>query len=498
MENLIKLNQMNLAEVAKKISCPTYDRSKVKAGIVHVGIGGFHRAHEAFYTDQLLHDTSVTDWGICGVALLDFDTKIYNTLKAQDGLYTLIIKELDGTLTKRVIGSIVECLYAPENPMQVIDKMASPDIKIITLTITEGGYNYNEATEAFDFENPQIHYDLEHPDAPKTIFGYLTQALKRRKAKGLAITIQSCDNIKGNGDLAKRMLLSYVEKAEPELMAWIEDNVSFPNSMVDRITPATSPVDISNLNASSGIDDAWPVVCEPFHQWVIEDEFKAGRPAWETVGAQFVADVDPYEKMKLTLLNAGHSVLGILGALRGYTTIDEAVYNTEISTFLRLYMDEEVTPTLSDLEGVDLDKYKETLLHRFGNIYMKDQIDRICSESSAKFPIFVLPTVNAQLARQGSVDFAALVVAAWAIYSLGKDENQHDLIIKDVMQASLAKQAELAKENPSEFLELESIFGKLKTSETFVKAFTKAYNSISDNGVEQSVIAWNTSVLKHS
>ncbi|WP_159022913.1 mannitol dehydrogenase family protein [Formosa sp. L2A11] len=496
MENLIKLNQMNLAEVAKKVSCPTYDRSKVKAGIVHVGIGGFHRAHEAFYTDQLLHDANVTDWGICGIALLEYDTKIYNTLKAQDGLYTLVIKELDGTLTKRVIGSIVECLYAPENPMQVIEKMANPDIKIITLTITEGGYNYNEATEAFDFDNPQIQYDLEHPDAPKTIFGYLTQALKRRKENGLAVTIQSCDNIKGNGDLAKRMLLSYVEKAEPQLMDWIEANVSFPNSMVDRITPATSPVDISNLNTSSGIDDAWPVVCEPFHQWVIEDKYKVGRPAWETVGAQFVEDVDPYEKMKLTLLNAGHSVLGILGALRGYATIDEAVYNPEISTFLKLYMDQEVTPTLSDLEGVDLDAYKSMLLKRFGNIYMKDQIDRICSESSAKFPIFVLPTVNSELAREGSVDFAALVVAAWAIYSLGKDEQGQDLIIKDAMETALAKQAVLAKENPAVFLELESIFGKLKTSKTFVNAFTKAYKAISENGIEHSVIAWNNSTLK--
>jgi len=498
VENLIKLNQMNLAEVAKKISCPNYDRSKVKAGIVHVGIGGFHRAHQAFYTDQLLHDTSITDWGICGVALLDFDTKIYNTLKEQDGLYTLVIKELDGTLTKRVIGSIVECLYAPENPMQVIEKMAHQDIKIITLTITEGGYNYNEATEAFDFENPQIQYDLEHPDAPKTIFGYLTQALKRRKEHGLAITIQSCDNIKGNGDLAKRMLLSYVEQAEPDLIAWIEDNVSFPNSMVDRITPATSPVDISNLNASSGIDDAWPVVCEPFHQWVIEDEFKAGRPAWETVGAQFVDDVDPFEKMKLALLNAGHSVLGILGALKGCTTIDEAVHNPEISTFLRLYMDEEVTPILSDLEGVDLEKYKATLLHRFGNIYMKDQIERICSETSAKLPIFILPTVNAQLAGQGSVDFAASVIAAWAIYSLGKDENHDDLIIKDVMANTLAKQAQMATSDPAKFLELESIFGKLRTSKPFVNAFTNAYETISNNGIDSSVVAWNRSVLKHS
>ncbi|QCX38940.1 mannitol dehydrogenase family protein [Aureibaculum algae] len=493
MEKIIKLNQKNLAEIAKRISCPTYNRSNIKTGIVHVGIGGFHRAHEAFYTDALLHDDSIKDWGICGVALLEFDTKIYNTLKEQNGLYTLIIKELDGTLTKRVIGSIVECLYAPENPTTVIEKMASPEVKIITLTITEGGYNYNEATRGFDFENPQIHYDLEHPESPKTIFGYLTQALKLRKERGLlGVTIQSCDNIQGNGHMAKKMLLSYVQKAEPELVAWIETNVSFPNSMVDRITPATAALDIEKLKETSGVDDAWPVVCEPFKQWVIEDDFSTDRPAWETVGAQFVEDVVPYEKMKLSLLNAGHTVLGIIGALMGYDTIDESVHNPHINAFLKKYMDIEVTPTLGQLEGVDLESYKQSLLQRFGNINIKDQIDRICSESSAKFPIFVLPTVTTNLKEKGSIDFASLVIAAWAIYSLGKDENGKVLIIKDAMKATLnEKSIAASKYNPEAFLEIETIFGKLKDAPTFVSTYTTAYKNILKNGIEKCVIDLN-------
>ncbi|MDV7188300.1 mannitol dehydrogenase family protein [Lutibacter sp. TH_r2] len=497
MKNIINLNQNNLAEIANKVPCPTYNRNNIKTGIVHVGIGGFHRAHEAFYTDQLLHDESVKEWGICGVALLDFDTKIYNTLKEQDGLYTLIVKELDGTLTKRVIGSIVECLFAPENPSKVIEKMASSDVKIITLTITEGGYNYNEATKAFDFDNPLIQHDLDNPEAPKTIFGYLTEALKLRQQKGLkGITIQSCDNIQGNGHMAKKMLLSYVEKAAPELVSWIEKNASFPNSMVDRITPATSPTDISNLVETSGINDAWPVVCEPFKQWVIEDDFIAGRPAWETVGAQFVDDVVPFEKMKLSLLNAGHSVLGILGDLMGYATIDESVSNQEIKEFLNNYMNIEVTPTLAGLKGVDLNAYKQSLLQRFGNIYIKDQIDRICSESSAKFPIFILPTVNKQLEINGSVEFASFVVAAWAIYSLGKNENGKPLLIKDAMKAILNEKAILAKENPEAFLEIASIFGKLKDSKIFVNTYTTAYNNIVKYGVENCVIAINNKVSK--
>ncbi|MEP3967800.1 MAG: mannitol dehydrogenase family protein, partial [Nonlabens sp.] len=295
----------------------------------------------------------------------------------------------------------------------------------------------------------------------------------------------------GNGDMTKRMLLSYVSKAVPELVDWIESHVSFPNAMVDRITPATAASDIINLKETTGVEDAWPVVCEPFKQWVIEDDFIEGRPAWENVGAQFVKNVEPYEKMKLSLLNAGHSVLGILGALIGYDTIDESVSNIHIRTFLHNYMDIEVTPTLGDLEGINLKEYKASLLERFGNINIKDQIDRICSESSAKFPIFILPTVNAQLVEKESVEFAAFVVAAWAIYSLGKDENGEDLIIKDAMKSQLHEKAAASVIEPASFLTLESIFGKLESSVVFKSAFTKAYEDITKNGVEQSIIKRN-------
>ncbi|MDO6737446.1 mannitol dehydrogenase family protein [Wenyingzhuangia sp. 2_MG-2023] len=490
-----QLNNQNLAKFKDQVAIPTYDRSQVKTGIVHVGIGGFHRAHQALYTDQLLHQPNNSDWGICGVALLEFDLKIYQTLKDQDGLYTLVVKELDGTFTKRIVGAITECLFAPENPSKVIEKMASEEVKIITLTITEGGYNYNEATGAFDATNPQIQHDIENPFAPKTIFGYLTQALKVRKEKGLkGITIQSCDNIQGNGHMTQKMLLSYVQLAEPTLVTWIENNVSFPNSMVDRITPATAPTDIESLKETSGIEDAWPVVCEPFKQWVIEDDFVNGRPAWETVGAQFAKDVVPYEKMKLSLLNAGHSVLGILGALIGYNTIDEVVHNKNISTFLKGYMDDEVTATLGTLEGVDLEVYKKSLIERFGNSNIKDQIDRICSESSAKIPIFILPTVNAQLKDKVKIKHAAFVLAAWAIYSIGKDEKGNDLSIKDALKITLQEKAIQAQNNPKVFLEIETVFGDLSKNEAFVKAFENAYKSIVEQGVENCVVAINNTL----
>nr|WP_321226217.1 mannitol dehydrogenase family protein [uncultured Psychroserpens sp.] len=494
MEKL-KLNTKNLSAISERVATPKYDRSNIKTGIVHVGIGGFHRAHEAFYTDQLLQNELVKDWGICGVALLDFDTKIYNTLKEQDGLYTLIVKELDGTHNKQIIGSIVECLFAPENPLKVIEKMAGPEVKIITLTITEGGYNYNEATKQFDFTNPLIVHDLANPNAPKTIFGYLTQALKLRQERGLkGLTIQSCDNIQGNGHMTQNMLLSYVAKAALTLTEWIIDNVSFPNAMVDRITPVTSIEDIAHLKETSGIDDAWPVVCEPFKQWVIEDNFIEGRPAWETVGAQFVSNVEPYEKMKLSLLNAGHSVLGLLGALVGYNTIDEAVNNPNIRTFLNNYMDVEVTPTLGDLEGINLSDYKQSLLERFGNINIKDQIDRICSETSAKFPIFILPTINSQLKANGSIKLAAFVTAAWAIYSLGKNENGEPLTIKDALKTQLNEKAKTAIKNPTAFLEIDSVFSGLNTSTIFVTEYTKAYQDIASRGIEACVKDYNNDI----
>ncbi|WP_298782329.1 mannitol dehydrogenase family protein [uncultured Polaribacter sp.] len=493
---MIKLNNLNLPQVSRQVSVPLYNRSKIKTGIVHVGIGGFHRAHQAYYTDKLLHDESINDWGICGVALLDFDTKIYETLKEQDGLYTLIVKELDGSLTKRVIGSIVEVLFAPENPLAVIEKMAHPEVKIITLTITEGGYNFNESTGEFNFENPMIIHDLVNPSSPKSIFGYLTQALKHRKEKGLkGVSIQSCDNIQGNGHIAKKMITSYIKAAEPNLLSWVEENVSFPNSMVDRITPVTEQKDIDLLLQTSGIDDAWPVVCEPFKQWVIEDDFVAGRPTWETVGAQFVKNVEPYEEMKLMLLNAGHSVLGILGALMGYTTIDEAIGNTNISTFLRIYMGNVVTPILGNLEEVNLKNYKHSLVQRFGNKYMKDQIDRICSQSSAKIPKFILPTIQKQLAVNGPIKSASLILAAWAIYSIGVDEKGSPINIKDVLSDKLIEKAKEAKSSPEVFLEIDEVFGNIKDSERFVKNFKKAYAKITDFGIERSVIDLNSKVL---
>ncbi len=492
MNNILSLNQENLSKMPSNVKVPSYNREKVTTSIVHIGVGNFHRSHEAFYTNELMERYGILDCGICGVGLLEYDRRIYNILKDQDGLYTVMTKELDGSVSARVIGSIVEYIFAPENSLAVIEKMADPNIKIISLTITEGGYNLNEGTGEFDFSNPVIVEDMKNLMSPKTVFGYLTQALKLRMQRGInGCTIQSCDNIQGNGDITKKTLTEYVEKAEPELLSWVEENVSFPNSMVDRITPVTVAEDIEKLKDEFRVEDQWPVVCEPFIQWVIEDNFKNGRPLWEKAGAQFVENVVPYENMKLRLLNAGHTVLGMLGALHGYKTIDQAALDNDFSTFLKSFMDEEVTPILGNLGGIDLEQYKKSLIARFQNIYIKDLISRICLESSAKIPIFLLPTVRAQLKENARIDRAAFVIAAWCKYNDGVDENGNSYKIEDAMSNELIRTAALSHENPIRFLQFKTVFGDLSENKIFVESFLHSLQNIRSKPIKECVKEMN-------
>ncbi|MCL4169274.1 UNVERIFIED_CONTAM: hypothetical protein GTU68_023854, partial [Idotea baltica] len=296
MKTVALLNQKNLPLLPDSVVRPTYDRSKLTAGIVHIGVGGFHRSHEAVYTDELLEKTGATDWAICGVGLREADRKVADILEQQDYLYTLIVKHPDGRIENRVVGSLIDFMLGCDDAAAVTDRMADEVTKIVSLTITEGGYNINAATGGFDFKNPDVKHDLANPGNPRTVFGYLTAALKKRRAVGLpAFTVQSCDNIQHNGDVTRKMLLAFAEAQDADLAEWIEKEVCFPNAMVDRITPVTTPADIEYLEAEVGIKDKWPVTCEPFCQWVIEDKFSNGRPEWEAVDAQFVSDVTPYE-----------------------------------------------------------------------------------------------------------------------------------------------------------------------------------------------------------
>ena len=291
------LNAQTLAYWSDRLPAPAYDRKLVTPGVVHVGVGGFHRAHQAMYHDRLMNEGQALDWGICGVGVMAADQKMQQALDAQDGLYTLVLKHSDGTYEPRVIGSIVEYLFAPDDPEAVIEKMAAPSIRIVSLTVTEGGYNINDITGEFDVANPDVVRDLEPGAVPRTSFGLITEALRRRWNRGLApFTVMSCDNLPGNGQLAREVFTAFARLRNPELGDWVEREVSFPNSMVDRITPVTTDADRAEVAERFGIEDRWPVVCEPYTQWVLEDAFTAGRPPYERAGVQLVDQVRSEER----------------------------------------------------------------------------------------------------------------------------------------------------------------------------------------------------------
>lgn len=477
---LIPLSQQNVGKLPSQISSPTYDRAALKSSIVHIGVGGFHRSHQAYYIHQLLEKYQTLEWGICGMGLREGDRKIAEVFDKQDALYTLIVQHPGGEIEAKIMGSIKEFIFAPDSPELALERLAHPETRIVSLTITEGGYNFHAATGAFNFDNPDIQHELKFPDQPRTVFGFLTAALKLRHARGIPpFTILSCDNIQHNGDVARDMFLSFARKQEAELAKWMEKELCFPNTMVDRITPVTTAKDVNFLQENYQMTDEWPVVCEPFIQWVVEDKFSMGRPPLEKVGVQFVQDVSPYEKMKIRLLNAGHSVLGITGALHGHPTINACMEDTVFSGFMRKFMDIEASPVLDAVEGVDLDDYKNSLEERFSNPNIKDKVSRICSESSAKLPKFLIPTLLDNLASNGSIEYASFILASWCYYSdKQRDEQDNPLEIIDVMKEELYQLAQNTETDSLAFLGLSEIFGELGKNTRFTSIYSEQISKI--------------------
>lgn len=484
------LNQQSLSTLPADVDVPNYDRSSLTAGIVHIGVGGFHRAHQAMYVNELLKKPGSESWAICGVGLLEANRGLRDVLVKQDYLYSLTVRHPNGQIDHQVIGSMIDFLFAPENKKQVIDKLVNPDTKIVSLTITEGGYNFNPATGEFDFTNPEIIHDMANLQDPITAFGYITAALIQRKALGMKpFTIQSCDNIQHNGDMTRKMLLAFVSKIDAELGQWIAANVAFPNAMVDRITPVTTKADIEYVANAYNVNDEWPITCEAFTQWVIEDNFCDGRPALDTVGAQFVSDVIPFEKMKIRLLNAGHSVLGLLGSIHGFATIDESVTDPLFAAYLRKFMDDEVTPLLDQLDGIDLTQYKDTLIERFANPNIKDSLARICLESSAKLPKFLIASINENIAQGRDTSLATLVIAAWCLYSDKRvDQQGNKLDINDQMAAQLHDYASKTEQDPLAFLQITDLFGELNNQANFCKDYRQAIAALYSPGSDIKTI----------
>ena len=485
-----KLGAATVDALSNEVGVPAYDRTAVRPGIVHFGVGGFHRAHQAMYLDQLMNEGKALDWGICGVGTMPPDQRMRDVLQAQDGLYTLVIKHPDGTMDPRVIGSIVEYLYAPDDPETVLTRMTDPATRIVSLTITEGGYHVNQVTGEFDPGDPGLQHDLEPGAVPTSAFGLVVEGLARRRAAGVpAYTVMSCDNIPGNGHVAKKMLTSFARLKDPELADWIESEVRFPNSMVDRITPVTADADKEALAERFGIEDGWPVVCEPFTQWVLEDDFGGERPPFEDVGVQLVDDVEPYELMKLRLLNASHQALCYLGYLAGYRYAHEVCQDKLFVDFLLGYMDNEATPTLPPVPGVDLDKYKHQLIERFANPEVRDTLARLCAESSDRIPKWLVPVVRQQLATGGEIARSALVIAAWARYAEGVDEQGEPIEVVDRLRDKLVERAQHNREEPLLFVSDRDLFGDLVDDERFVQAYTSALSSLHEQGARATVAA---------
>jgi mannitol 2-dehydrogenase len=482
------LAERTLASWRGHLPTPAYDRARVTPGVVHVGVGGFHRAHQAMYHDRLMNEGKALDWGICGVGLLPADRRMKDALDTQDGLYTLVIKHADGTFQPRVIGALVEYLFAPDDPEAVIERMAAAAVRIVSLTVTEGGYNIHHVTGEFDLTEPQVARDLEPGAVPRTTFGLIAEALRRRRERGVpAFTVMSCDNLQGNGDLTRRACTAFARARDPELGDWVEREVRFPNSMVDRITPATTDADRAEVRARFGIDDRWPVVCEPYTQWVLEDSFTAGRPPYEDAGVQVVGDVEPYELMKLRLLNAGHQALCYFAYLCGYRLVHEAARDPLFREFLLAYMDREATPTLAPPPGVDLGAYKHTLIERFSNPQVRDTVARLCAESSDRIPKWLLPVVRHQLAGGGEIRLSAAVVASWARYAEGVDEHGEPIEVVDRLRDRLIPIARRQREDPDAFIANREVFGDLVDDARFVTAYRSTLASLHERGARATL-----------
>lgn len=461
-----------------------YGREQVKPGILHIGVGNFHRAHEEFFINRLLEDPEQRNWGVCGVMLLPGDESLYKVLKRQENEYTLTVCGRDGTDEAYRIGSLAELIWGMENPEAVFAKIADKDIRIITLTITEGGYNIEKATGEFMLEDENVKHDLEHPQSPKTVFGFVAEGLRRRKASGGGpVTILSCDNLQHNGNTTRKAFTSFIEAQDAELAGWVAGNVTFPNSMVDRITPATRPEDIGRLNAQNGTSDQAPVYCEDFIQWVVEDDFIAGRPALEKVGVEFTQDVSGYENMKLSLLNASHTLLSYPSFLSGYRKVDDAMHDERIAKFVRDFMDIDVTPYVPAPGNTDLEVYKQTLIERFGNRSVSDQIARLCFDGISKFPVYVMPNLVRMIRDQADLTRVAYLIAAYRHYLKYKvDDNG---VAFEVAEPWMTAQDEalVGSNEPLDFLGLSAFAGAdLKASGEFVKLYLQMVDGIKAKG----------------
>lgn len=485
-----RLSNATLADVPVSAARPAYNRAKLKTGIVHLGIGAFHRAHMAAYVDACLEVDA--NWGICGVSLRSPATR--DALQPQDGLYTLGVQSSEG-LSPRIIGAITDLIVAPQEPSRLAVALVSADTRIVSLTVTEKGYCHDPATGRLNPDHPDIQHDLSTTGFPRSAIGWLVHGLLERRAKGLnPYTILSCDNLPANGQTLRQVLLDYVALKAPDSFSWAEGALACPSSMVDRIVPATTDEDRAQIAKALGVEDAWPVMAEPFSQFVVEDTFPLGRPAWEAHDVTMAKDVEPFERMKLRMLNGSHSTLAYLGYLAGHETVADTIADPAFRQLIHDLMTQEIMPTLSMPDDVDLPAYRDALLHRFSNTALKHRTWQIAMDGSQKLPQRLLGTIADRLSNGQSIDRLTLGVAAWMRYASGTDEQGKPIDVRDpladqfktIMGDSDGTSEDLAKH----FLALDSVFGReLPANPSFRDGVIGQLTKLMQDGARATVAA---------
>ncbi len=481
-ESLTRLSQAALGSISTA-AVPTYDRSTLTPGIVHFGVGNFHRAHQAVYLDRLFDAGRDHDWAILGAGVMPSDERLRAALAGQDHLTTVVEQSAEKS-SARITGAMTGFLPVGDAPA-IIEGLADPAIRIVSLTITEGGYFIDPATGAFDPEHPAIRADAGSPDAPQTVFGLIAAALRRRRAAGHPpFTVLSCDNIPHNGIVAKSAVAGLARLSDPAHADWIEEAVAFPNGMVDRITPATGDRERELLAAGFGIADAWPVFCEDFTQWVLADSFPAGRPALETVAVQFVPDETPYEHMKIRILNGGHAAIAYPAGLLGIHFVHEAMAHPLVRGFLRKVEREEIIPVVPPVPDTDLGDYYALIERRFANPKIGDTVRRLCLDGSNRQPKFILPSARDRLPAGAEVTGLALVSALWCRYCYGETESGDEIEPNDPNWARLVTAAHLARTDPMAWLAMDDIYGEVGRAPPFRERFAQALQALWADGTQ--------------
>jgi mannitol 2-dehydrogenase len=490
----VKLSSETLGELPSTVAAPVYRRSDLRAGIVHFGVGNFHRAHQAVYLDDLFNAGSDHDWALVGAGVFEGEKVGRQKLEEQDWL-TTVVEQDSGHMEARVTGVMIDFLM-PGDAAAIIAQLADPAIRIVSLTITEGGYFIDPASGVFNPTHPDIVADAENIKTPKTVFGIILAGLMRRRDDGIVpFTVMSCDNIPHNGRVTSDGVVGLARLVDEDLAAWVSERVSFPNGMVDRITPATSDRERDLLKAEFGVEDNWPVFCEPFRQWVLEDKFTDGRPALEKVGVQFVKDVSPFELMKIRILNGGHATIAYPAGLMDIHFVHEAMQEPLVKDFLAKLERDEIVPTVPPVPGVVLEDYYQLIEKRFSNPKIGDTVRRLCLDGSNRQPKFIIPTIADRLAAGKGVSGLALESALWCRYCFGETDSGAVIEPNDPNWERLQATSRAAKGNPAAWLAMEDIYGEVGTSKVFAEAFARQLKTLWEIGTRQTLMRYLSGTL---